>query len=382
MRVRRALVPVLGMLALVATACPEQPGGGGPTSSTTTSTTTTTLADNDGDGFNTGQDCNDNDPTINPGQAVDTVGDGVDSNCDGTDGIQTNTVFVATTGQDISTCGEALTPCATINQGLTRASSLGRTQVQVAGGTYAKFTVVAGFEIGGHYNSATWLKAGGTTTLVTAAFDATVNGPVGILASGISTPTKVSDLTVSGVAAGPGQRRSAAGLSRQPPCQPVDRARDGRREAAPVAEIAARDGVDREAPRQAPERAQQLDGFGHAHAVRAGARRAGRQRGRGRVETQHAAGPGTGGRVDDDDVVVPAAGLAHVGELTRRLARQQPGRVARQQAPRDLAARPVVAARGVAHAEHQARARAHGSSAPSCSRRSFRKCVAHEMQGS
>ena len=112
MRVRRALVPVLGMLALVATACPEQPGGGGPT--TTTSTTTTTLADNDGDGFNTGQDCNDNDPTINPGQAVDTVGDGVDSNCDGTDGIQTNTVFVATTGQDISTCGEALTPCATI----------------------------------------------------------------------------------------------------------------------------------------------------------------------------------------------------------------------------------------------------------------------------
>ena len=89
MRVRRALVPVLGMLALVATACPEQPGGGGPT--TTTSTTTTTLADNDGDGFNTGQDCNDNDPTINPGQAVDTVGDGVDSNCDGTDGIQTNT---------------------------------------------------------------------------------------------------------------------------------------------------------------------------------------------------------------------------------------------------------------------------------------------------
>ena len=98
MRVRRALLPLLGMVALVATACPEQPGGGGSTTTTaptTTSTTTTTLADNDGDGYTTGQDCNDNDPAVNPGQAVDTVGDGVDSNCDGQDGIATNTVFVS-----------------------------------------------------------------------------------------------------------------------------------------------------------------------------------------------------------------------------------------------------------------------------------------------
>ena len=33
------------------------------------------LADADGDGYNTATDCNDGDANINPGQAVDTVGD-------------------------------------------------------------------------------------------------------------------------------------------------------------------------------------------------------------------------------------------------------------------------------------------------------------------
>ena len=201
MRVRRALLPLLGMVALVATACPEQPGGGGTattTAPTTTSTTTTTLADSDGDGYTTGQDCNDNNPAVNPGQAVDTVGDGVDSNCDGQDGIATNTVFVSNTGADSSTCGDIAAPCATIDQGIVRAGALSRTQIQVAEGTYAKFDVVAGLEIGGHYDSATWTKAGAGDTVVTASFDASVGGPVGITALGITTSTKLADLVVNG----------------------------------------------------------------------------------------------------------------------------------------------------------------------------------------
>ncbi len=64
--------------------------------------------DADGDGFDTdgsatfGQDCNDQDATINPG-SVETLGDGVDSDCDGLDGVTTT----AATCVSFSTPAEA-----------------------------------------------------------------------------------------------------------------------------------------------------------------------------------------------------------------------------------------------------------------------------------
>lgn len=209
MRARRAIAPVLGLLALVATACPEQPGGGGTTTTTTTTTsttTTTTLADVDGDGYTTGADCDDNNPAINPGVTVDSIGDGVDSNCDGQDGIATNTVFVSVnTGSDTSTCGDISAPCASVNQGQARAVALGRTQVQVAEGFYGPFELLGGLEVGGHYKSSTWAKAGAGNSVVTAAFDPSALAPVGVKANGISVATKLADFVINGTTAGAGQ---------------------------------------------------------------------------------------------------------------------------------------------------------------------------------
>lgn len=42
------------------------------------------MEDADGDGYEDGLDCDDNDPDVHP-DAVETPGDGVDSNCDGED---------------------------------------------------------------------------------------------------------------------------------------------------------------------------------------------------------------------------------------------------------------------------------------------------------
>lgn len=42
------------------------------------------LVDEDDDGYDTGSDCNDADPSVHP-DAADTAGDGIDSDCDGAD---------------------------------------------------------------------------------------------------------------------------------------------------------------------------------------------------------------------------------------------------------------------------------------------------------
>lgn len=174
----------------------------------TDSFTVTANGDGDGDGYFVPADCNDSDPTIHPG-ADDPAGDNIDQNCDGIDGVQNDAVFVNSgTGADTGSCGSITQPCASINQGQFRAVDTGRGSVFVAGGTYAKFNVVAGLEVRGGYGQ-NWQRGVTATSPVTAtvnaAQDADLGGPVAIRAEGINTPTTVADLRVQGAAANTGQ---------------------------------------------------------------------------------------------------------------------------------------------------------------------------------
>ena len=174
----------------------------------TSSVTITVNGDGDGDGFFAPADCNDGDASVFPG-APDAAGDDIDQNCDGIDGEQDAAIFVnSATGANTSTCGTILEPCASIGQGQSRATAEAKTNVFVAGGSYTKFTVVAGLEIRGGYGQ-NWQRGvqatGATVANVTASFDASVGGPVGIIADGIATATTVADLKVTGVTAAAGQ---------------------------------------------------------------------------------------------------------------------------------------------------------------------------------
>ena len=207
----RATPVLLVAIVTFAAACTPPPTGGGTTttSSTTTTTTTAPPQDVDGDGFTDDVDCDDNDPNVFPG-APDEIDDGnLDSNCDGADGVLTDIVFVKDTGGiDSSTCGDIAEPCDSINQGQARAVSEGRSVVAVAGGTYTKFSVTEGLEVRGGFgqNFKRGLAAqGSTTATVNATFEASVGGPVAILADGITSPTTVADLAVVGTTASVGQ---------------------------------------------------------------------------------------------------------------------------------------------------------------------------------
>ena len=187
------------------------------------------FTDNDGDGYavegngtNPGVDCRDDDAAINPGAADAFDSLGTDTNCDGVDGIAANAIFVATTGVDSPTCGALGSACATIGQGVTRATAAAKPVLNVASGSYSQsVSLNSALTIRGGYSS-DFATRSGTTTVTgvggpafTAAnatgaivlLDLTANGApgspaTGVLVSGTSNVTLTRTTVNSGAATG------------------------------------------------------------------------------------------------------------------------------------------------------------------------------------
>ncbi|HUQ03802.1 MAG TPA: hypothetical protein VM261_14995, partial [Kofleriaceae bacterium] len=108
-----------------------------------------------------------------PSTTDDPDGSYADANCDGIDGEVTRGIFVSVAGVDDAGCGLLSTdPCATINNGIVRASSAGRPNVYVQAGTYNEvLRLVSGIRVWGGY-SGTWQR----NSYATAGHIVTVNG--------------------------------------------------------------------------------------------------------------------------------------------------------------------------------------------------------------
>lgn len=93
----------------------------------------------------------------------------------GTASLASHAWFVAPGGADTSTCGALSSPCASIGQGTSRAVAAHKTQVYVAGGTYAgPLTLADGVSVFGGFDSTFGpTPTGDTTAVVNGGFDAT-----------------------------------------------------------------------------------------------------------------------------------------------------------------------------------------------------------------
>ena len=141
-------------------------------------------------------------------QADDPPGDDIDANCDGLDGQVEDSVFVHPTGADGAACGTQESPCATVDHGQARAQVLAVTDVLLAGGTYAPFTLNDGLSVVGGYGAANWQRGpdalGATDTIIDGDLGAG-SSPVAVTADGLTSATSLTDVQVLGADAGAGE---------------------------------------------------------------------------------------------------------------------------------------------------------------------------------
>lgn len=168
---------------------------------------TVVAKDSDGDGYEDsgtgGNDCNDNDASINPGAPDSLDAARADTNCDGYDGVVTDTIFVSTSGTlalgdpSAGGCGAPTSPCLAIGDGILQARDYGRSTVLVAGGDYSRFSLSVGaVTIRGGYASD--FRPGGTGTTRVLGSDGFFGVSSAAQFSNLTTPVMVRDLTFRG----------------------------------------------------------------------------------------------------------------------------------------------------------------------------------------
>jgi hypothetical protein len=185
-----------------AAAAPAPPPAAAPARSAAPAPATPAGPDADGDGVPDASDCAPADPTIAPGKPDPLDPAFVDSNCDGHDGDIARAVLVSPTGAAAGACGSLATPCLQIDQALANAAALGRHAVYVAGGTYTRFTMVAGVDViggfGQNFQRDPGLATDPTSAVVTGGLDPVAGEWIGVRAAGIVAATTLADLEIDG----------------------------------------------------------------------------------------------------------------------------------------------------------------------------------------
>src|SRR3954454_7936584 len=185
-----------------ATAAPAPAPAAAPAGSAAPAPAPPAGPDADGDGVPDASDCAPADPTIAPGKPDPLDPAFVDSNCDGHDGDIARAVLVSPTGAAAAACGSLATPCLQIDQALANAAALGRHAVYVAGGTYTRFTMVAGVDViggfGQNFQRDPDLATDPASAVVTGGLDPVAGEWIGVRAAGIVAPTTLADLEIDG----------------------------------------------------------------------------------------------------------------------------------------------------------------------------------------
>lgn len=148
-----------------------------------------------------------------------TSGPFVDENCDGVDGTVDTSIFVAANGVDSATCGTMAAPCRTIQRGINRATSTGKTDVLIARGVYVQDTTLVlanGVSLhGGYQNDGAlqWSRSAALDTVVRVSANAVASRRlVAVSGSGISSATTIARLTIDAQTSVSGEGISRYGL--------------------------------------------------------------------------------------------------------------------------------------------------------------------------